>query len=194
MTLFRFGEFEADDDRFELRRGGHAVRVQRIVLETIFFLIKSRGRAVTKADLLKGPWGGHKVSDAAVSRAVMLARRALDDSSGRVITTVHGVGYRFVTPVCEATDDAEGVEQESSVKLRVQAVVVEINELPSSVPHTAREVELGILQLALEKSHQGRGRLVLVKGEAGVGKTVLVEHSASRTQGLRFKSSTTSPE
>jgi hypothetical protein len=91
MTVFRFGDFEADDSKFELRRGGQAVRVQRIVLETILFLIKGQGRAVSKSDLLRGPWRGHQVSDAAVSRAVMLARRALDDSSGRVLSTVHGV-------------------------------------------------------------------------------------------------------
>jgi DNA-binding winged helix-turn-helix (wHTH) protein len=184
MTSFRFGEFEVDDSRFELRRGREAIRVQRIVLETILFLIQSRGRAVTKADLLRGPWRGHKVSDAAVSRAVMLARRALDDS-GRLIATVHGVGYRFLAPVVEVENDVDG-EQESAVKLRVQDVVLDMDELPSWVPRTPREAELGILQRALEKSHQGRGRLVLVKGEVGVGKTALVEHFAARCSTRRI--------
>ena len=94
--MFRFGEFEADEERFELRRSGHAVRVQRRVLEAIFYFLRSRGHVVTKRELIRGPWNGTQVSDAAVSRAIMLARRAIADPWARALTTVHGQGYRFV--------------------------------------------------------------------------------------------------
>lgn len=58
MSLFRFGEFEADERAFELRRAGVPVRVQRLVLETLFLLLRSRDRVVTKRELSQGPWKG----------------------------------------------------------------------------------------------------------------------------------------
>lgn len=180
MALFRFGEFEADESTFELRRGGKTVPVQRIVLETIFFLIRSQGRAVSKSDLLRGPWRGHKVSDAAVSRAVMLARRALDDSSSRLIGTVHGVGYRFLAPVAQSSSELVQADHGVAHAFANRLFVAERDDLPSSTGSTTRLAELAALRRALEKSRQGRGRLVLVKGQPGVGKTALVEHFARR--------------
>src|SRR5262245_35642775 len=86
MGVLRFGDFEADEDAFELRRRGRVVRVQGRVLEAIFYFLRSGGRVVTRRDLIHGPWHGTRVSDAAVSRAIMLARRALDDPSGEMLT------------------------------------------------------------------------------------------------------------
>jgi DNA-binding winged helix-turn-helix (wHTH) protein len=180
MTVFTFGDFEADDSKFELRRCGQTLRVQRIVLETIFFLVKSRGRAVSKADLLRGPWKGHKVGDAAVSRAVMLARRALDDSSGYWIATVHGVGYRFMAPVVESALPPAVYGRNANTVRSQDALVVDMDELQSSPSNTTRTFELTMLQRALAKSREGRGRLVLVKGGPGAGKTTLVEHFAKQ--------------
>jgi DNA-binding winged helix-turn-helix (wHTH) protein len=96
----RFGRFTADTERFELRRGGEVVPVQRRVLETILFLANSGGRLVTREDLLKGPWQGALVSDAALKHAIMHARRALFDAEQphSFIVTVRGKGYRFSAP------------------------------------------------------------------------------------------------
>jgi len=97
---FRFGEFEADDERFELRRRGIRVCIQPRVLETILFLVRSGGRLVSKDDLIAGPWNGTAVSDGAVSQVIMLARRALAGTGpSRAITTVRGKGFRFEAKV-----------------------------------------------------------------------------------------------
>jgi|KBSMisStandDraft_5_1062788.scaffolds.fasta_scaffold1400378_2 DNA-binding winged helix-turn-helix (wHTH) protein len=101
MAIFSFGEFEADEDRFELRRRGRGVRVQRLILETIFYFLRSGGKLITKRELSRATRPGARVSDAAVTRAIMLARRALMDQAGEVIVTVHGVGYRFDCDVRE---------------------------------------------------------------------------------------------
>jgi DNA-binding winged helix-turn-helix (wHTH) protein len=101
MAIFSFGEFEADEDRFELRRRGRGVRVQRLILETIFYFLRSGGKLITKRELARATRPGARVSDAAVARAIMLARRALMDHAGEVIVTVHGVGYRFDSDVRE---------------------------------------------------------------------------------------------
>jgi len=179
MALFRFGDFEADEPKFELRRGGQALRVQRIVLETIFFLIRARGHTVSKADLLRGPWRGHKVTDGAVSRAIMLARRALDDPSGRWIATVHGVGYRFAAQVVESPVGAV-LNGRNPLPRSTDPHDSGLDDLPSSAQSTTQATELTNLSRALAKSREGRGRLVLVRGGRGVGKTALVEHFAKQ--------------
>lgn len=98
---FRFGEFELSLARRLLLRAGEPVELQPKVFECIAFLLVNRGRVVDKAELLDAVWPRQVVTEAALSRCVMKARRALDDEaeSPRVILTVHGRGYRFIAPV-----------------------------------------------------------------------------------------------
>ncbi len=95
--IARFGGFEADEERFELRRRGQVVPVHRRVLDTILFLARSGGRLVTRRDLIAGPWQGTVVSDAAIGQAIMHARRALEDPElpHAYILTVRGKGFRW---------------------------------------------------------------------------------------------------
>src|SRR5262245_18809161 len=95
--IARFGGFEADEERFELRRRGHVVPVRRRVLETILFLARSGGSLITRRDLIAGPWQGTVVSDAAIGQAIMHARRALEDPElpHAYIVTVRGKGFRW---------------------------------------------------------------------------------------------------
>jgi DNA-binding response OmpR family regulator len=86
--IHSFGPFELDERRFELRRKGKPLKLPRGVLETITYLVKNPDRLISKDELLAGPWKGIAVSDAAISRNIMLARKALSDrtvvsSSGR---------------------------------------------------------------------------------------------------------------
>jgi DNA-binding winged helix-turn-helix (wHTH) protein len=175
MTLFRFGDFEADEGAFELRRAGTPVRVQRLVLETLFLLLRGRDRVVTKEELSHGAWKGLKVSDAALSRAVMLARRAVDDRAGSIITTVHGKGYRFVADVSEVTASASGARGDEQPVFEMHQ---EDRDATPSTRLPGRAKELGFLRRAFEQTRAGRGRLVVVSGEAGIGKTALVERFA----------------
>lgn len=101
MATYRFGDFEADEGRFVLRWRGTKVRVQRLVLETLFYFLRSGGQLISKRDLARGTRSGARVSDAAVSRSIMLLRKAIMDHDGEVIVTVHGVGYRFESEVHE---------------------------------------------------------------------------------------------
>jgi hypothetical protein len=70
------------------------------VLETIFVLLRSEGRLVTKEDLIAGPWRGASVTDGALAQAIMLARRALrSPGASAPIATVRGKGVRFTGEV-----------------------------------------------------------------------------------------------
>src|SRR4051812_13349669 len=93
--LHRFGPFELDEDKFELRRRGKPVALQRRVLELITHLVNHRDRLVTKEELFAGPWRGTTVTNAALAQTIMLARKALSERSLRSsgIQTVRGKGY-----------------------------------------------------------------------------------------------------
>lgn len=103
----RFLDVEIDPGAREVRRGGEVVPVQKRVFELLAFLIENRDRAVGKDELQERVWPGVIVTETALTRAVMKARRAVGDDSDRqaVIRTVHGHGYRFVAPMGPVTGD-----------------------------------------------------------------------------------------
>lgn len=65
LVLLRLGDFELDEERFELRLRGKPVAVQPRVLETLQFLARRPEQLVTKEPLIAGPWRGLNVSDSA---------------------------------------------------------------------------------------------------------------------------------
>jgi len=164
VAVYRFGEFELDEARFELRRAGEPVRVQRLVLETILFFVRSGDRLVTRQELIRGPWQGARVGDAAVSRAVLLARKALSDASASLIATVHGRGYRFLADVSKVSAAAVDPSPDGTGSATG----------PCLAPVAGWA--LAALHAAFQEARRGRGRLVVVSGEARAGKTTLVEH------------------
>jgi DNA-binding winged helix-turn-helix (wHTH) protein len=95
--LFAFGDHELDEDRFELRCAGEAVRVQPKVLELLLHLVRHAERVVAKDELLEAVWPGVIVTDSSLARAVSLARRAIGDPGDGLgsIATVARRGYRF---------------------------------------------------------------------------------------------------
>ncbi len=103
----RFGPFELDEQRWELRKNGRRVPIQRKALETILFLVRNRARVVTRGELRASLWPGTAVSDAAIAHAIMQARRALGPDRGRWIQSVRGRGVRFVGTVEESAAPAE---------------------------------------------------------------------------------------
>lgn len=62
----RFGDYEVDLGRFELRRSGLRVRVQPKVLDLLVYLIRDQERVVPKEELLQALWRGVSVSETAL--------------------------------------------------------------------------------------------------------------------------------
>jgi DNA-binding winged helix-turn-helix (wHTH) protein len=96
--IHRFHNYELDDRLYELRRLGERVELERKVFDVLLYLVRHRDRVVTKAELNEAVWNGVAVSDAALVRCVVEARRAVGDDGVRqeVIETRRGRGYRFV--------------------------------------------------------------------------------------------------
>jgi DNA-binding winged helix-turn-helix (wHTH) protein/tetratricopeptide (TPR) repeat protein len=100
--IHRFGGFELDEERFELRSAGAPVRLEPRVLELLLHLARHPGRVVSKEELVREVWHGKFVSDSAVTYAVAEARRALALGRDAAIENVHGRGYRLVAEVAAA--------------------------------------------------------------------------------------------
>ena len=101
---FRFGDCELDLATRQLTRDGGPVALEPRVFDLIAFLLEQRHRAVDKDAIQAAVWHPAIVSETALTRAIMKARRAVGDDAGRqsVIRTVHGHGYQFVAPLAEA--------------------------------------------------------------------------------------------
>jgi DNA-binding winged helix-turn-helix (wHTH) protein len=93
--VIEFDEFELDLARFELRRGGSPVQVERQVFDLLTYLVRAQGRVVTKEELLDNVWGTRFVTESALTTQIKFARRALGDdgTKQRFIRTVHRRGY-----------------------------------------------------------------------------------------------------
>ncbi len=95
--IYRFGAFELDPGKFELREHGAAKHLEPQVLSLLILLASNSDRLVSKDEIIEKIWGGRIVSEAAVASRVKAARQALGDDGKeqRFIRTVHGKGFRF---------------------------------------------------------------------------------------------------
>jgi len=97
----RFGQFELDTARFELRKEGEKVPVEPQVFDLLLFLARNSNRTVTREEIFAAIWGDRIVSDAALSSQIKAARKAVGDdgASQHTVATVHGRGFRFIAPI-----------------------------------------------------------------------------------------------
>ncbi|MEE9279253.1 MAG: winged helix-turn-helix domain-containing protein [Myxococcota bacterium] len=97
----RFGDYELDEARNELRRRGSRVELQPKPLQLLFYLARNRDRVVPKDELLQNLWPDAIVTDTSLANALSQMRQALGDDGAaqRVIRTLKGRGYRFLSEV-----------------------------------------------------------------------------------------------
>ncbi len=93
-----FGEIEVDFSRGELRNGGVPVELTPIEFKLIGLFIRSRGRILTREQLLAGAWGEETyASDRVVDNHIVNLRRKIepDPANPRYLRNLRGLGYRF---------------------------------------------------------------------------------------------------
>jgi len=97
------GEFELDLGRYELRRRGRPVKLEKKPMELLIFLVGRREQLVTRKDIVTKLWRSDLFVDteATVNNVIRKIRTALGDSPAkpRFLETVVGKGYRFIGPV-----------------------------------------------------------------------------------------------
>jgi len=103
--IYRFGEYELDTGRYQLRRNGEMVHVEPRALDLLCYLVDHRDRVVPKTELLDRVWGDRFVSEAALTTGLRTARLAVGDTGNqqRLIRTLHRRGYQFVAAVTPST-------------------------------------------------------------------------------------------
>jgi Tol biopolymer transport system component/DNA-binding winged helix-turn-helix (wHTH) protein len=130
--IFQFDRFEVDPESFRLLRDGIAVSIEPKALELLIFMLRNRGRLLTKQELLEAVWRNSSVTENALAREIALLRRVLGDSikEPRYIATVPTRGYRFVAELSEAAEERSSSER--------HAPTVTTNPLAVSNPQTRR--------------------------------------------------------
>jgi len=171
-TVFAFGDFELDEARRELRQGGEPLAIQLKPFQLLAYLVRHRDRAVPKQELFEQVWPDAVVSDAALTSALRDVRRLLGDDGRRQkwIRTERERGFRFLA---SAEAGVTVVGPSSPVASRIPF---------AGPPLVGRDEILAPLEAALDEACRGRGRIVLLGGEAGVGKTRLAQEIARRAE------------
>jgi DNA-binding winged helix-turn-helix (wHTH) protein/tetratricopeptide (TPR) repeat protein len=96
-------EIELDLGRYELRRRGRRVKLEKKPMELLIFLVARREQLVTRREIITKLWRSDLFIDTEpnINNVVRKIRAALGDSSAkpRFLETVIGKGYRFVGPL-----------------------------------------------------------------------------------------------
>jgi DNA-binding winged helix-turn-helix (wHTH) protein len=178
-SILRFGPYELDEARLELRRHGTRVRIQGKPLAVLRYLVRHGDRVVPHAELLQHVWAGARVEPGVLKSAVHALRRALaggaertddPDSDGTWIASIHGQGYRFIGalhdgPRASATGRAAGASD-----------------------FVGREPELAELRRLCRAALDGQRRqIALIGGAPAVGKTRLAMELAREAEVLGFE-------
>ncbi|MCH7749663.1 MAG: response regulator transcription factor [Acidobacteria bacterium] len=95
---FQFGDVDIDFARCEVRRGGKAVDLSALEFKLLTAFVRSRGRVLTRDQLLDAAWGdGVALNDRVVDNHIVSLRRKLEPEPARPrhFVNIRGLGYRF---------------------------------------------------------------------------------------------------
>jgi TolB-like protein/DNA-binding winged helix-turn-helix (wHTH) protein/Tfp pilus assembly protein PilF len=161
--IYRFAAFEVDDAEFRLAEDGSTVALEPKALRLLIYFVKKPGRLISKQELLDAVWSDANVSDNALTRAVTLLRKVLDDSSRepRFIETVPTAGYRFVSVVQAIESSSDGVVTVFDSFLAVEGTVKKISTSHSRrrFPRRVAIILGGVLALSAVLGWRLNGRL-----------------------------------
>src|SRR5467141_4776455 len=96
-------EIELDLGRYELRRHGRRIKLEKKPMELLIFLVARREQLVSRKEIVTKLWRSDLFIDTEpnINNIVRKIRTALGDDTAksRFLETVVGKGYRFIGPV-----------------------------------------------------------------------------------------------
>ena len=96
--VYRFGDVEVDFTRYQIRRAGKPVEVTPLEFKLLAAFVRSRGRVLSRDQLLDEVWGrGTFVTDRVIDTHITNLRKKIEPepAAPRYLISVRGVGYRF---------------------------------------------------------------------------------------------------
>jgi DNA-binding response OmpR family regulator len=95
--VLRFGGVTVDLDARTATKDGADLRLSPTEFELLAFLAARPGKAVSRAELLRGVWSGTEVVSRVVDTAVLGLRKKVEEDPARPrhVVSVRGLGYRF---------------------------------------------------------------------------------------------------
>src|SRR5688500_144096 len=103
VDTYRFLEFELDVRNACLRHAGLPVPLRPKSFDVLLYLVRHRGRLVTKDELIEAVWAPVVVTENSLVQCVREAREAIGDASQSRIETVAKRGYIFTPEVAEGS-------------------------------------------------------------------------------------------
>jgi DNA-binding response OmpR family regulator len=97
-AAYRFGEFELDTARCQLRRGERVVDLKPLEYKLLATFLKRAGRVLTRQQLLDEVWGKDvSITERVVDNQVTQLRKKIepDPDRPRYLVSLRGLGYRF---------------------------------------------------------------------------------------------------
>jgi len=108
---------DLDLKRYELRRGNAVLRLEKIPMELLIFLVKHKDRLVSREEIIEKIWGREVFLDTeqGINTAVRKIRLAIrdDPEQPRYLQTVVGKGYRFIGPITVITTNGNSAMEMS---------------------------------------------------------------------------------
>jgi DNA-binding winged helix-turn-helix (wHTH) protein/tetratricopeptide (TPR) repeat protein len=134
----RFGEFHLHYSDSSVFKNGERIKLTPKEFETLRVLIENRGNLVTKNALIQRVWPDTFIGDTSLTRNISILRKALGHG---VIETVPKLGYRFIAPTEEFSENSLGVTVQSGPKFegsRPLASTPELRDALARMPQRAR--------------------------------------------------------
>ena len=165
QPVYRFGNWELDLARREMRLNGAPTDVGGRAFEILETLVQSGGELISKYDLMKRVWPGAVVEENTLHAQISAIRKALGPDRG-LLKNVAGRGYRLLGDwvIQQEVFAAAGMPAPEPIQSRVTNLAAPSSAL---VGRTAAEFELSDLLSTY--------RMVTMTGPGGIGKSVLAQ-------------------
>jgi len=143
-TTVRFGVFEVELKKGELRKDGIKIKLQQQPFQILVTLLERPGEVVTREDLRLKLWPADTHVDfySSLKTAVNKVRETLGDSAEnpRFIETLNRRGYRFIAPVSQPVSGmTPAIPPERSQTGRITVAVLPFNELNAAPERRDRQ-------------------------------------------------------
>jgi TolB-like protein/DNA-binding winged helix-turn-helix (wHTH) protein/Tfp pilus assembly protein PilF len=149
VTRFQFQGFELDVKRYQLRKNGRVLKLEKIPMELLILLVNRSGELVSREEIIERLWGADVFveTEHGINTAVRKIRQTLGDDpeNSKFVETVIGKGYRFVAPVEAISPESVAAPSSGDPSTAVQAEGVQ--ELPKST--SKRNLMIGIAAACL---------------------------------------------